>query len=140
MKSTTTWPKLRFGKESHVQLHDCPINSVPPSALMGLRHHPRATRKMKPKAEKGRELKQLLKSSQIKKRLYSKSYLIYNIQMALRCIRQVRALILEACLMCSCARRSMPLCAAWIFLAASSWKFCKSRHAATEKCYKLEVL
>lgn len=48
------------------------------------------------------------------------------IQMALRCIRQVRALILEASLMCSCARRSMPLCAAWIFLAASSWKFCKS--------------
>ena len=41
--------------------------------------------------------------------------------MASRCIRQVRTLILEACLMCSCARRSMPLCAAWIFLAASSW-------------------
>ena len=31
---------------------DCPITSVPPSALMGLRHHPRATRKMKSRAQK----------------------------------------------------------------------------------------
>ena len=53
--------------------------------------------------------------------------------MALRCIGQVRALILEACLICSCARRSMPLCAAWIFLAASSWEFCRSCSCRNKK-------
>ena len=63
--------------------------------------------------------------------------------MALRCIGQVRALILEACLICSCARRSMPLCAAWIFLAASSWEFCRSwscrnkKNAANLRCCEI---
>ena len=50
VESATTLPELRFSEQGHYS--DRLQNPGPRSALMGLRRHPRATRKMKSRAPK----------------------------------------------------------------------------------------